>query len=101
MVKLPDDPTINLVDTKLVFKCKANSDGSIERFKARLVARGFTQVEGVDYWQTFAPVVRGASFRLQMCDAVRRKLKVYQLYSHLHHVSLKDYCNFIEPLIFI
>ena len=67
------------VDTKLVFKCKANSDGSIEHFKARLCACGFTQVEGVDYWQTFAPVVRGASFRLQMCDAVRCKLKVYQL----------------------
>ena len=79
MVKLPNDPTINLVDTKLVFKCKALSNGLIDRFRSRLVARGFTQIEGIDYWQTFAPVVRGASFRLQICDAVRRGLKLYQM----------------------
>ena len=47
VVKLPNDRTVNIVDTKLVFKCKPLSDGRIERFRSRLVARGFTQIEGI------------------------------------------------------
>jgi hypothetical protein len=51
-------PNANLVSMKWVFMVKMMVDGSIERFKARLIARGFSQTYGLDYDQTFAPTVR-------------------------------------------
>ncbi len=53
----------NLVSTKWVFTVKLNVDGSVERFKARLVARGFSQIWGEDYNDTFAPTVRMDTLR--------------------------------------
>ncbi|DBA02790.1 TPA: hypothetical protein N0F65_006580, partial [Lagenidium giganteum] len=54
----------NVVDCKWVLKIKYDSAGEIGRFKARLVARGFSQKYGVDYSATFAPVIRMSSVRL-------------------------------------
>ena len=53
-----------LVTTKWVMKAKQASDGNISKFKARLVARGFTQKKGIDYFQTYASTARAASWRL-------------------------------------
>ncbi|KAI0991726.1 hypothetical protein K3495_g16461 [Podosphaera aphanis] len=58
----PEDA--NLVSNKWVFDIKTCADGSIERFKARLVARGFTQIFGQDFSETFAPTVRMDTLRL-------------------------------------
>lgn len=64
---------------KWVYKVKTYSDGSVERYKARLVIKGFSQVKGVDYNETFSPVVRYATVRYLMSMAVKMNLKIHQL----------------------
>jgi hypothetical protein len=68
----------NLVDCKWVFDIKLTVDGGVERYKARLVARGFTQVKGEDYDQTFAPTVRMDTLRLFLAMVAKEDLECYQ-----------------------
>lgn len=68
----------SIVDNKWIFKIKRNSDNSIERYKARLVARGFTQEYGVNYYETFSPVVRFTSIRMILAVAASKKMRLKQ-----------------------
>lgn len=77
LVEKPADRSI--VSCRIVLRNKLNPDGTLERRKARVVARGFTQRPGVDFTDTFAPVVRLDSVRLLMALAVQYGLTVYQL----------------------
>jgi hypothetical protein len=72
----PEDA--NLISTKWVFTLKFNPDGTLERFKARIVARGFTQQYRIDYIETFAPTVRMATLRAFMAVVACEDLECRQ-----------------------
>jgi hypothetical protein len=66
------------VKSRWVFSLKYNSDGSIARYKARLVACGYSQVEGVDYSETFAPVARHTSLRVMLNLSAQEDMEIHQ-----------------------
>ena len=61
----------SVVSSKWIYMIKHVADGSIEKYKARFVARGFSQKEGIDYEETFAPVAWYTSIRAIMALASR------------------------------
>jgi len=78
-VELKDLPVgRKLVGSGWVFKVKRNADRSVERFKARIVAKGYSQVKGLDYDETFAPVIRYDSLRLIIALALHLGLDMSQ-----------------------
>ena len=82
LVELPKDR--KPVGNKWVFKKKTNADGALERYKARLVAQGFSQKQGLDYDETFSPVIRFEAFRSLVAIAVQNGLKLqHQLLSSM------------------
>jgi len=76
---VPPNHGKNIIDCKWVYKIKRKADGSIDRYKARLVAKGFKQRYGIDYEDTFSPVVKAATIRLILSIAVSRGWSLRQL----------------------
>jgi hypothetical protein len=69
----------NIVGCRWVFALKRGPDGSIERYKARIVAKGFSQVYQVDYEETFVPVVKWASIRILLAIGAHLDLEIDQM----------------------
>ena len=77
LVPKPKDTSI--IGTKWVFRNKLDEDGKIVRNKARLVAQGYNQQEGIDYDETFAPVARLESIRMLLSFACHKNFKLCQM----------------------
>jgi len=74
---MPFHPSMNVVGSGWVYQIKHRVGGSVECYKARLVARGFTQQEGIDYFKTFSPVIRQSTIRLVFSITVSRNWKIH------------------------
>ncbi|KAL4035165.1 hypothetical protein IC575_003845 [Cucumis melo] len=77
LVDRPQDRKV--IGVKWVFRTKLNADGSINKHKARLVVKGYAQIFGVDYSDTFAPIARMNTIRLLFAIASQKGWKLYQL----------------------
>jgi hypothetical protein len=69
----------NIIDCKWVYKVKRKADGTIDRHKAHLVAKGFKQRYGIDYEDTFNPVVKAVTIQLVLSVTVSRNWSLRQL----------------------
>jgi hypothetical protein len=76
---VPRPKSKDVVSSKWLFKIKHVADGSIEKYKARFVARGFSQKEGINYEETFAPVARYTSIRTIIVVVAKMKWKLHQM----------------------
>lgn len=76
---VPLSPSQNLVGCKWVFKTKFKPNGSVDHPKARLVAKGFHQQPGLDYSETFSPMVKVPTVRIILSLAVSRGWSLRQL----------------------
>ena len=100
---VPAPPNVNLVGCKWVYKLKLNSDGSISRYKARLVAKSFHQQAGVDFHETFSPMVKPATVRLMLAIAVscRWSLRQLDVSNAFLHGYLKEEVYMHQPLGYV
>lgn len=76
LIKLPNGKKV--VGCKWVFTIKHKTDGYVERYKAKLVAKGFKQTYGIDYKETFAPVAKRNSIRVLLSIATNLDWSIHQ-----------------------
>ena len=77
LVDLPDDQ--QAIENKWIFKKKMDADGNVTVYKARLVVKGFRQVQGVDYDETFSPVAMLKSVRIMLAIAAFFDYEIWQM----------------------
>nr|GEX45628.1 calcineurin B-like protein 4 [Tanacetum cinerariifolium] len=77
LVDLP--PGCKPLGYKWIFKKKMKADGTIDKYKARLVIKGFRQCEGLDYFDTYSPITRITSIRMILVIAALRNLEIHQM----------------------
>ena len=67
------------IGSKCVFKKKRNAEGKVEKYKVRLVAKGYSQVSGIDFGDIFSPIAKVASIRLLLSVVVAFDIEVEQM----------------------
>ena len=72
-------PNANIIGSKWVFRVKKDAAGNIVCYKACLVTQGFSQVPGIDYFDTYAPIAKLASIRTVLAYAARQNLELHQI----------------------
>ena len=65
--------------SRWIYKLKHAADGSVEKYKARFVLRGFSQVQGIDYDETFAPIARYTSIKALISIVAKMGWKIHQM----------------------
>lgn len=75
---IPFDETMNVLGCRWVFTVKLNADGSLNRLKARLVAKDLLQEEGIDFTETFSPVVKTATIRIVLAVVTAKSWPLIQ-----------------------
>lgn len=78
----PFPPGKKCVGCKWVYKTKFNANGTLERYKVRLVAEGFNQVQGIDFYATYSPVIKLTTVRLILSLASSLNMHLHQLDVH-------------------
>jgi hypothetical protein len=76
---VPRPTNKNVLGSKWVYKNNMNEQGNILRSKARLVCKGYDQIEGLDFDETFAPIARLEAIRIFLAYACHKNFKVYQM----------------------
>ncbi|GJX16287.1 retrovirus-related pol polyprotein from transposon TNT 1-94 [Tanacetum coccineum] len=76
---VPQPKNLTIIGTKLVFRNKLDENGVVSRNKARLVAQGYNKQEGIDYYETYAPVARLESIRILLAYAYALDFKLFQM----------------------
>ncbi|PKU66662.1 Retrovirus-related Pol polyprotein from transposon TNT 1-94 [Dendrobium catenatum] len=99
---VPSAPHQNVLGCKWTFRTKYNSDGSIARYKARLVALGYKQEFGLDYTETFSPVAKIPTFRILILLALHNRWPMHQLdiSNAFLHGSLHETVYMKQPIGF-
>lgn len=78
-VLVPSSLDQHVIRCKWIYKVKKNADGWIERFKARLVPKGYNQETGIDFHETFSPVIKPTTIRVVLSLAVSHNWSIRQL----------------------
>ena len=101
IVPRPEDRKV--IDSRWVFKRKKDQNNKVVKFKARFVARGFTQVFGCDYMETYSPVARASSIRTLLSVAASKDLELFQLdiETAFQHQDLQEEIFMEQPAGFI
>jgi hypothetical protein len=101
LTKLPDNKTP--IGSKWLFKYKFNVDGSIDKYKAILVSKGYSQKQGIDYENTFSPVVKMNTIRLMIALATKNNWQLHQLEVKLAFLNgeLKEEVYLVQPEGFV
>jgi len=97
----PLPPNRKPISSKWIFKIKTKADGNLDKYKARLVARGFTQIQGIDYTETFSPVVKLNSIKVLLALELSSIKVLHNFEIHQLDVKTEFLNGFIEEDIFM